>query len=582
MSIEYLKSLRDVDSSDVSWEILDYLRGHTASDVSGLLSFAAVTAILYLVDGSDLSRHSVLGIIESRIKEERTCYYLKDIARRHEQFIIEKANMYPTDKLLAILLYADYYDSKAYGEFDTPDTVSNLVYALMDIGKGDRVADFGAGRGNFLISSYLKSPHAHYTGIERNAEVLTYFCIRNLITGLPIDIKQTDLFLQSKDDRKYDKIFSNCGFGISMGFLAKSISQNPSIRDVLSKLPRSASGEWAYNLAMIQNLEENGRAIGIMGNGATFRDSDWRLRKYFIDRGYVETVIILPEKLFDYTMISTAMVVFSHNNKTINMIDATEIYTEGRRNNYLSREDIEQILGLLGTVSKRSTVVPYEKVISENYHLFPRRYLDVAPEIKCGAPLGDLVTEIKRGVEVRADRLDELASVVETEIQYLPLQSVEGGFIAEELPYLKSMEPNWDKYCLEDRNIVLSRNAASIKTAVVEVPKGKTIVCSHNLYIIRVDESRANPYYIKAFFESPLGGALLKNASVGSVLQTIALRELRNMQIPLIPLDEQKRFEQHYTAIMDDIKLLQRKLCKSKTDLRDLINQYNEEVSKWY
>ena len=117
---------------------------------------------------------------------------------------------------------------------------------------------------------------------------------------------------------------------------------------------------------------------------------------------------------------------------------------------------------------------------------------------------------------------------------------------------------------------------------MVEVPEGKTIVCSHNFYIIRVDESQANPYYIKAFFESVLGQALLKNISVGSALQTISLRELRSIKIPLIPLEEQKRFEQHYRAIMDDVKLLQLKVCKSKSDLRDLINRYNEEVSKWY
>ena len=53
------------------------------------------------------------------------------------------------------------------------------------------------------------------------------------------------------------------------------------------------------------------------------------------------------------------------------------------------------------------------------------------------------------------------------------------------------------------------------------------------------------------------------------------------MIIPTIPLEEQKKFEQHYTAIIDEIKLLNRKIDKSKTDLRELINQFNEEVSQW-
>ncbi len=582
MDIQYLVDLRSIDFSDVSREIHNYLRGYTAYDTSDSLLFVAVTAILYLMDGSDLSKERVPDVIESRVKDESTCYYLKDVARRHEQFIVEKANAYPVDKLLAILFYADHYDFKRNSQYDTPDSVCDLVCALLDIGEDERVADFGAGRGNFLINSYLKHPYAHYTGIEINAEALTYFSIRKLIADLPIDIKQTDVFAQSEDDIKYDKIFCDCGFGRTMGDLTKSIFQNPSIKAVISNLPRGASGEWAYVLTMIQRLEKHGRSIGIMGNGVTFRELDRPLRKYLIDRGYIESVIILPEKLFySGTTISAALVVFSHNNKTINMIDATGIYTEGRRNNYLSKENIEEILHLLGTASRQSVVVPYEKVISEDYQLFPRRYIDIAPEIKCGTPLGDLVKEIKRGVHIRADKLDELTSAVETEIQYLSLQDIEDGFVAEELPYLKYIEPNWSSYCVEDRNIVLSRNTASLKAAVVEVPKGKTIVVSDNFYIIRVDESKVNPYYLKAFFESPLGKALLKNASVGSVLQTISLRELKAMKIPTILLDEQRKFEQHYTAIMDDIKLLKGKLNKSKSDLRELINQFNEEVSQW-
>ena len=80
-----------------------------------------------------------------------------------------------------------------------------------------------------------------------------------------------------------------------MGSLAKSISQNPVLNTLFSKLPGSASGEWAYNLAMIR-LQRMGVRLGSWKQ-ATFRDSDWALRKYFIDRRYIETVIILPERL---------------------------------------------------------------------------------------------------------------------------------------------------------------------------------------------------------------------------------------------------------------------------------------------
>lgn len=584
MTIEYLASLRDIDFSDVSWEIHNYLREQSSDYSDDPLTHAAIAAILYLINDSDVSDISKLNIsdmIKSRIKEESVSYYLNEIAERHEQFITEKANMYPSDKLLALLLYDDQWDFSKSSYYDTPDTLCDLACALLDIDQGDKVADFGCGRGNFLINAYFKNPHATYTGIEINGKVSTYLALRKSIAELPFDVEQTDIFDQQKNKSKYDKIFCDCGFGLRISDLKISIAQDPAIKDVLGKVPYNASGEWAYALAILKRLEKHGRAIEIMGSRSTFNELDRPLRKYFIDGGYIESIVTLPEKLFSFTAINAVLIVFSHGNKAINMIDATEMCSKGRRNNYFSKENIEEILNLIGRSSRYSTVVPYEKVIAEDYQLFPRRYIDIAPEIKNGATLGKLVKEVRRGIHIRANLLDELISTVETDVQYLTPKDVDDGFISEELPYLKQIEPNWNDYCIEDRNVVLSKNITPLKVAVVNVPNGKKIVASDNFYIIRVDESKLNPYYLKAFFESALGKAMLKNASVGSVLQTISLRDLKAMIIPTIPLEEQKKFEQHYTAIIDEIKLLKRKIDKSKTDLRELINQFNEEVSQW-
>lgn len=587
MDIKHLISLQDIDFSDVSQEIYNYVHGQSSNHPDIPLTHAAIAAILYLIndsDVSDISKVNISDIIESKIKDKTASYYLNEIAKRHEQFITEKANMYPSDKLLALLLYDNQWDFSKGDAPDilTPDTLCDLVCALLEINQGDKVADFGCGIGNFLINAFFKNPNATYAGIEINGKASTYLALRKSIAELPFNVEQTDIFAQPKNNSKYDKIFCDCRIGVRMSYLKMSIAQNPTIKDVLGKVPYNASGEWAYALAILQRLEKHGRAVEIMMSGSTFIESDRNLRKYFIDKGYIESIIILPKKLFSSMTANTALIVFSYDNKTINMIDATEIYSKGRRNNYFSKENIEEILNLIGRSSRYSTVVPYEKVIDEDYQLFPRRYIDVAPEIKNGTPLGKLIKEIRRGIHIRANLLDELISTIETDVQYLAPKDIDDGFVAEKLPYLKQIEPSWNDYCIEDRNIVLSKNTSLLKFAVVNVPKGKKIVVSDNFYIIRVDESKLNPYYLKAFFESALGKAMLKNASLGSVLQTISLRDLKAMKIPMIPLEEQLKFEKHYTAIMDEIKLLNRKIDKSKTDLRELINQFNEEVSQWH
>ena len=55
---------------------------------------------------------------------------------------------------------------------------------------------------------------------------------------------------------------------------------------------------------------------------------------------------------------------------------------------------------------------------------------------------------------------------------------------------------------------------------------GQRILANGNLYIIELDESRANPYYIKAFFDSEQGIAALKSITVGATIPNIGVDTL--------------------------------------------------------
>ena len=46
------------------------------------------------------------------------------------------------------------------------------------------------------------------------------------------------------------------------------------------------------------------------------------MRKYFVERKMVECVISLPGKMFASTNIATTLIILSHNNDSIRMIDA--------------------------------------------------------------------------------------------------------------------------------------------------------------------------------------------------------------------------------------------------------------------
>ena len=89
-----------------------------------------------------------------------------------------------------------------------------------------------------------------------------------------------------------------------------------------------ASSDWLFNAAIIEQMQESGKAVAIMTNGATWNAMDKGIRRYFVENGLIETVISLPEKLFTGFSIPTTLVVFNKGNTKIRMVDARSIYTK--------------------------------------------------------------------------------------------------------------------------------------------------------------------------------------------------------------------------------------------------------------
>ena len=89
-----------------------------------------------------------------------------------------------------------------------------------------------------------------------------------------------------------------------------------------------------------------------------------------------------------------------------------------------------------------------------------------------------------------------------------------------------------------------------------------------------MDTERANPYYIKAFFESEVGTSAHKNIAVGSQIPNISSESLRRLTVPLPPIEEQNEFAQKYMAKIDEVKILQARLQKAMSSLKTM---YEEE-----
>ena len=421
----------------------------------------------------------------------------------------------------------------------------------------------------------------NYFGYEINEERGGIARIRAELLGSNVQVRLGDVFrlADDKNTPRFDKMFSNYPFGMRLRYLGEGSDYMERLAEQYPGLSKATSSDWIFNALLCDLLAESGKAIGIMTNGSTWNSIDTPMRRYFVERKMIECVISLPVKMFPYTNIGTTLIVFSHGNDTIRMIDATEIYHKGRRQNMFLQDDIATILTALHTDSEYSKDVTLDELRANEYNLSLERYIQKVPTFQNGVSFESIIKSITRGAPCTASQLDKMVSNEVTNMQYLMLANIQNGIIDNKLPYLSSIEPKYEKYCLKNNDLILSKNGYPYKVAVASVKDGQRILANGNLYIIELDESRANPYYIKAFLDSEQGVAALKSITVGATIPNIGVDKLKNIMIPLPSMEDQMRVAQKYQATLDEIAMLKLRMERAVNKLHHVFDEESEETN---
>ena len=242
----------------------------------------------------------------------------------------------------------------------------------------------------------------------------------------------------------------------------------------------------------------------------------------------------------------------------------------------LSDENIETIIEALTADREYSRSISIEELRRNEYTLSLNRYVANNMSFHNGVPFESIIKSISRGAPCTAKQLDEMVSDSVTNMQYLMLANIQDGMIDDKLPYLSYIDPKYERYCLKNNALILSKNGFPYKVAVASVKKGQHILANGNLYIIELDEKKANPYFIKAFFDSEQGHAVLKSITVGAAMPNIGVDKLKKVEIPLPPMDEQERIAQEYQATLDEIAVIKLRLEKAVNKLHHIWDEERE------
>lgn len=565
-----LNELREKEFASVekvTFDIATRMRGNSIMIPSQLFG---VAYLAYLVaDNGIENTEELIEYVKNELPVEQSLFVREAIGDAWS-VAIDLGYSYTTETLVATLLWMPTSSGKYGAEMETPESIAKLAAKILNI-KNDNVADFCSGSGNFLVEAIGCDDSSKYYGMEINTLCKEISTIRLQLISEHVTIEQGTVF-DMDASKKFDKIFCDYPWSMKMWNLGKEKMQE--FEAIIPEIKKVANADWLFILNVLQHLENDGKAVVVTTNGTAWNGGISKtIREKFVKQGWIEAVISLPGNLYTSTGIATSLLVLSKGNKIVRMVDASMMANVGRRQNVLSDDTLTKIVDMLTNDTDNAKSVTIEEIKNQDYAINPSRFLEVELEVKDGVPFEDLIVNVTRGAQVKASELDEMVSEEPTDYQYLMLANIQDGIISDELPFLKSMDKKMEKYCIKNNSLVISKNGAPVKIAVASVVEGKKILANGNLYVIELDETKVNSYFVKAYLESENGTMALSRVTVGAVMPNIPVDGLKKIVIPCPELVEQNKVAEKYLAKMDEVRELKYRLAKATSELKSIYEE---------
>ena len=178
-------------------------------------------------------------------------------------------------------------------------------------------------------------------------------------------------------------------------------------------IPPASNANWAF---IFNCLSKADKAVLILPNGILSEGTERDIRKYFVDNDFIEKVIIMPEKMFEVTSISTCIVVINKSKQrkgTVKFIDSRKnCVTEYREQNgqfggashtnrtykkaynILNSVNIEKILNAPDNQPEFSALISNKEIAQNDYLLVPSRYIKFIEQDQTHRPFQEIADNI--------------------------------------------------------------------------------------------------------------------------------------------------------------------------------------------
>ena len=467
--------------------------------------------------------------------------------------------------------------------FHSTRQLNQVVYNLLGLDKPDcnAVLDAFCSEGDFLVS--LLSPDIQ----ENRVPSAIYACDPNQTKTFIADLL-ADIF--GTGSTKVKVAYEDClvalpdiEFNRARIFGPLAVRKQDEISNVNTTLfpdlpsKNIAHSQWSYIDRIFKNDIPDFRAVALVTGNALWDSQTETYRSRFIESGYLEGVIALPQRVVPFTSVSLFLLVLSNGNKQVKFLDAASFVLKEIKG--LGGNDMAVNLDvgrLIDGYDLCQTVKPVEQAAALK-NLVPSIANAKKKEIKNAIRLGDFA-DVFAGSQYTLRNFADVLSDEWTGHSILTSNDINDHYInCEALQNIVFRDGKFDKFAVEFGDVIISAKSSKIKIGVVDFqPKGKIIVTG-GMIVVRPLKDKLNPFYLKAFFDSELGQQELKTIQKGVVVVSINAKDVSEIAIPYVDMQKQERIACKYQNNVSSLIALREETKKIEKTLAGL---FDEEVTE--
>ncbi len=343
----------------------------------------------------------------------------------------------------------------------------------------------------------------------------------------------------------YDVILANMPFGI------KGLKHADVCERVKSLGIRGTKSEPLFLQLMMVSLNKGGRCAvvvpdGVLINKSTLHDGT---RQYLLDNFELKKVIKMDGSFFMNTGIKPSILFFENTGNSSGSIDFCEVSKNTD-----------------GTITEKLIVTVEREELDDNHTLDMRKFIKGEETVFNSefemVKLGELV-EYTRGYAFKSSEFKKEGVAV------LKVTNLKNGSISFDKMEYTDQNKFYEKYLVKKNDIIIaitgSTGNVSINNTEFEYYLNQNSVC------IRVNKNSIIQYYLFYYLRISNFMSFINSKVNGSTLGFISIDDLLSIEIPLPPLEIQKKIVETLDRIYGNVEERNQMISDIRLTMRDII-----------